>query len=432
MVQRLNSSSEGFTAGFADLLGAKRESSAEVGETVAGILADVRRRGDEALVELTAKLDRLEIGADRLRFTQDEIASASADIDAELRAALELAHKRIKAHHEKQKPQDHIYKDKLGVTLGTRWTPVEAVGIYVPGGLASYPSSVLMNAVPAAVAGVERIAMVVPTPDGVVNPAILAAAEIAGVSEIYRIGGAQAVAALAFGTDTIAPVDKIVGPGNAYVAAAKRQVFGVVGIDMIAGPSEVLIIADSSANPAWVAADLLAQAEHGAGAQSILVTTDAALADAVETEVDRQLELLPRADIAREGWQTYGAIIEVPDLPDRFPHRQPYCTGTSRTGARQCRGLSRAGSSRGCGFSRPSHARSYRRLCGRFQPRPADRPLGALRVRPRRARLHEAHFGSRLRSGSLERTCTGNRSAGGSGKPERPWPLRLDQVEPVG
>lgn len=318
MVQRLDSASEGFTSGFADLLGAKRESSAEVGETVAGILADVRRRGDSALVELTKKLDRLEIDADRLRFAPGEIAKAAAQIDADLRAALELAHARITAHHEKQKPEDHIYKDRLGVTLGTRWTPVESVGIYVPGGLASYPSSVLMNAVPATVAGVERIAMVVPTPDGVVNPAILAAAEIAGVTEIYRIGGAQAVAALAFGTETIAPVDKIVGPGNAFVAAAKRQVFGVVGIDMIAGPSEVLIIADESANPAWVAADLLAQAEHGAGAQSILVTTDEALADAVEAEVERQLELLSRADIAREGWQTYGAIITVPDLPTAF------------------------------------------------------------------------------------------------------------------
>ncbi|MGB3025841.1 histidinol dehydrogenase [Paradevosia shaoguanensis] len=305
-----------FAARFQALLEGKRESSQEVGDTVAGIIADVRARGDEALVELTNKFDKANVTAEMLRFTEAEIEEAAARVTPEVRSALETAHARIKAHHEKQKPVDHIYTDEIGVTLGTRWTAIEAVGIYVPGGLASYPSSVLMNAVPAKVAGVERIAMVVPTPRGEINAAILAAAKIAGVTEIYRVGGAQAVAALAYGTRAIAPVDKIMGPGNAYVAAAKRQVFGKVGIDMIAGPSEVLVIADSSANPAWVAADLLAQAEHGAGAQSILVTTDPRLADAVAREVDRQLAVLPREKLTREGWEEFGAIITVASLDE--------------------------------------------------------------------------------------------------------------------
>jgi histidinol dehydrogenase len=305
-----------FAARFQALLEGKRESSQEVGDTVAGIIADVRARGDEALVELTNKFDKANVTAETLRFSEAEIEEAAARVTPEVRSALETAHARIKAHHEKQKPVDHIYTDEIGVTLGTRWTAIEAVGIYVPGGLASYPSSVLMNAVPAKVAGVERIAMVVPTPRGEINAAILAAAKIAGVTEIYRVGGAQAVAALAYGTRAIAPVDKIMGPGNAYVAAAKRQVFGKVGIDMIAGPSEVLVIADSSANPAWVAADLLAQAEHGAGAQSILVTTDPRLADAVAREVDRQLAVLPREKLTREGWEEFGAIITVASLDE--------------------------------------------------------------------------------------------------------------------
>lgn len=318
MPTRLDSTDSGFDAAFDALLGAKRETSAEVGETVAGIIADVRARGDAAIIGLTARFDKQTLTPQTLRFTESEIDAAVIELDPKVQSALELAHKRITAHHEKQKPEDHTYKDAIGVTLGTRWTAVEAVGIYVPGGLASYPSSVLMNAVPAKVAGVERIAMVVPTPGGEVNPAILAAARIAGVSEIYRIGGAQAVAALAYGTPTIAPVSKIVGPGNAYVAEAKRQVFGTVGIDMIAGPSDVLVIADGSANPAWIAADLLAQIEHGAGAQAIAITTDAALADTIVAEVERQLATLPRADIAREGWEAYGAVITVPDLDTAF------------------------------------------------------------------------------------------------------------------
>jgi histidinol dehydrogenase len=316
MPLRLDSAQADFEQRFSDLLGAKRESSKDVNDTVAAIIADVRARGDVAVAELTNKFDRTSLTPETLAFSADEIAAAAATVPDHVRAALQTAHDRIKSHHEKQKPQDHVYTDALGVTLGSRWTPVDAVGIYVPGGLASYPSSVLMNAVPARVAGVSRIAMVVPTPDGEINPTVLAAAQIAGITEIYRIGGAQAVAALAYGTASIPRVDKVTGPGNAFVATAKRQVFGQVGIDMIAGPSEVLVIADHSANPAWVAADLIAQAEHGAGAQSILVTNDARLADAVAAEVDRPLSLLPKEAIAREGWEELGAIITVASLDE--------------------------------------------------------------------------------------------------------------------
>ncbi|GLQ53108.1 histidinol dehydrogenase [Devosia nitrariae] len=316
MPLRLDSRQADFETAFTALLESKREASVEVGDVVAGIIADVRARGDEAVVELTNKFDKAGVTASSLAFSQDEIDAAAARVSPEVMAALETAHERIKAHHEKQKPVDHVYQDALGVTLGTRWTPIEAVGIYVPGGLASYPSSVLMNAVPAKVAGVERIAMAVPTPNGQYAAAILAAAKIAGVSEIYRIGGAQAVAALAYGTQTVAKVDKVVGPGNAYVAAAKRQVFGTVGIDMIAGPSEVLVIADGSANPAWVAADLIAQTEHGAGARAILVTTEKGLAEVVAAEVERQLALLPKQDLAREGWEEFSAIITVASLDE--------------------------------------------------------------------------------------------------------------------
>lgn len=316
MPLRLDSAAADFEAQFSALLAGKRESSQDVNDTVTSIIADVRARGDAAVVELTNKFDRAGVSSAGIRFSADEIAGAARSVPANVVAALQTAHDRIKSHHEKQKPQDQVYTDALGVTLGSRWTAVDAVGIYVPGGLASYPSSVLMNAVPARVAGVERIAMVVPTPNGEINPAILAAAQIAGVTEIYRIGGAQAVAALAYGTETIPRVDKVVGPGNAYVATAKRQVFGQVGIDMIAGPSEVLVIADASANPAWVAADLIAQAEHGGGAQSILVTTDTRLADAVDAEMDRQLALLPKQSIAREGWDEFGAIITVASLEE--------------------------------------------------------------------------------------------------------------------
>ena len=316
MPLRLDSADADFEQRFQHLLSGKRESSQDVSETVAGIIADIRARGDDALVELTNKFDRTRFTAADLRIGEAEIERAAAGVSDEVRAALQTAHDRIMAHHEKQKPADDIYTDPIGVTLGTRWTPVDAVGIYVPGGLASYPSSVLMNAVPAKVAGVGRIAMVVPTPDGQIAAAILLAARLAGITEIYRVGGAQAVAALAYGTATIAPVDKVVGPGNAYVASAKRQVFGQVGIDMIAGPSEVLVIADGSANPAWIAADLIAQAEHGAGARSILVTTEKGLADTVAAEVDRQIDVLPNPGNAREGWDQYSAIITVASLAD--------------------------------------------------------------------------------------------------------------------
>jgi histidinol dehydrogenase len=311
---RLDSRHAGFAEEFETLLGSKREASEEVSLAVATILDDVRTRGDEAVLAYTDRFDRLPLTAATLAFSADEIDAAEQAISGEVRAALQFAHDRIAAHHEKQKPLDHIYQDPLGVTLGTVWTPMEAVGIYVPGGTANYPSSVLMGAIPARIAGVGRIALTVPTPRGQVSPAVLVAARLAGVTEIYRIGGAQAIAALAYGTETIRPVNKIIGPGNAYVAAAKRQVFGTVGIDSIAGPSEVLIIADKTANPSWVAADLLAQAEHGGGAQSLLVTTDAALADAVAIEIERQIALLPRADIARDGWQEFGAIILVQSL----------------------------------------------------------------------------------------------------------------------
>ena len=319
MTSILSSAEPGFAQAFETLLASKREASVEVGDTVAAIIADVRARGDDALIALTKKFDGLDLTPQTLRFSPDEIDAAFDAVAPDVRDALTLAHRRITSHHEKQKPEDSVYTDAIGVTLGSRWTAVEAAGLYVPGGLAAYPSSVLMNAIPAKVAGVERLAMVVPTPGGVVNPAILAAAKIAGVTEIYRVGGAQAIAALAFGTQTIAPVAKITGPGNAYVAAAKRQVFGTVGIDMIAGPSEILIIADGSANPAWVAADLLAQAEHGAGAQSILLTTDAALARAVQAEVERQLAVLRAPENARAGWAEFGAIITVPSLNDAIP-----------------------------------------------------------------------------------------------------------------
>ena len=316
MPNRLDTADSDFDVRFRDLRDSKRESSQDVSDTVARIIADVRARGDAAVLELTNRFDRTDFAACDLRISPDEIEQAAATVSVDLRMALQTAHDRIRAHHEKQKPEDHLYQDALGVTLGTRWTPVDAVGIYVPGGLATYPSTVIMGAVPARLAGVERIALAVPTPGGEISPSILLAAQIAGVTEIYRIGGAQAIAALAYGTETVGRVDKIVGPGNAYVAAAKRQGFGQVGIDSIAGPSEVLVIADGSANPAWIAADLIAQAEHGGGAQSILVTTEKGLADAVAAEVDRQLSLLPKQEIAREGWEEFGANITVASLEE--------------------------------------------------------------------------------------------------------------------
>ncbi|GAB4552977.1 MAG: histidinol dehydrogenase [Ruegeria sp.] len=312
----LDTTSPDFETAFADLLSAKREDSPDVDAVVAEIIADVRSRGDTAVIELTAKFDRLELTPDTLAFSADEVTRAIATVSADDRAALELAAARIRAYHERQMPQDQEWTDESGATLGWRWSAVSAAGLYVPGGLASYPSSVLMNAIPAKVAGVERLAIAVPTPDGQVNPLVLLAARLSGVDEIYRIGGAQAIAALAYGTETIAPVDKITGPGNAFVAAAKRRVFGKVGIDMIAGPSEILVIADKENDPDWIALDLLSQAEHDESAQSILITDDAGFGRAVAEAVDKRLETLERRAIAGASWRDFGAIITVRDLDE--------------------------------------------------------------------------------------------------------------------
>jgi len=314
MPVRLDRSSADFAQRFADFLAMKREVSADIESATRAIVDDVAARGDLALIEATRKFDRLDLKPGGLRITPAEIDAAVKACDAGTLDALEFARDRIEVFHRRQLPKDERFTDALGVELGWRWSAIDAVGLYVPGGTAAYPSSVLMNAVPARVAGVARVVMVVPSPDGKLNPLVLAAAHLGGVSEVYRVGGAQAVAALAYGTDTIAPVAKIVGPGNAYVAAAKRLVFGKVGIDMIAGPSEVLVIADETGNAGWIAADLLAQAEHDVNAQSILITDSAALADEVERAVESQLATLPRAQIARTSWNEFGAIILVKQL----------------------------------------------------------------------------------------------------------------------
>ena len=314
MAARLSENDTDFAERFAGLLAAKREVSADVDAAARTIVEDVRARGDAALIEATARFDRQTLTAATLRVSEAEIDAAEQAVGAEERAALLLARDRIEAFHARQVPADDRYADALGVELGIRWTAIEAVGLYVPGGTASYPSSVLMNAVPARVAGVERIVMVTPSPDGKLNPLVLAAARIAGVDEVYRVGGAQAIAALAYGTETIRPVSKIMGPGNAFVAAAKRIVFGAVGIDMIAGPSEVLIVADEENDPDWIAADLLAQAEHDTAAQAILITDSPALADRVAVAVERQLATLPRAATAAASWRDFGAIIVVGSL----------------------------------------------------------------------------------------------------------------------
>ena len=316
MARMLNSADGGFREDLQALLNAKRAREMDVADTVSGIIRKVREEGDEALYELTEKFDRFDARERGLRVTREEIGEATARVKPEVLEALKLAASRVRAYHERQIPADETYTDETGAELGHRWTPVDAAGLYVPGGLAAYPSSVVMNAVPARVAGVKRLVMVVPTPQGQVNDLVLAAADVAGVDEVWRIGGAQAIAALAHGTESIRPVDMIVGPGNAFVAEAKRQVFGKCGIDMIAGPSEVLAIADSSADPEWLAADLLAQAEHDRAAQSILLTPDAELARAVARAVEEQLATLPKADIAGESWENFGAIIVVKDFDE--------------------------------------------------------------------------------------------------------------------
>jgi histidinol dehydrogenase len=310
----LDATDPGFERAFAALLGAKREEAVDVDDKVAAIIADVRARGDAAVIELTARYDKLDLTPATLAFSKAEIDAACDSVPAAERDALELAAARIRAYHDRQRPSDARWTDATGAELGWRWGPVSAAGLYVPGGLASYPSSVLMNAIPAQVAGVSRLVICAPTPGGVVNPLVLLAARLSGVSTVYRIGGAQAVAAMAYGTETIAPVDKITGPGNAYVAAAKRRVFGRVGIDMIAGPSEILVIADADNDPDWIALDLLSQAEHDESAQSILITTDATFGQAVAKAVEKRLETLERRAIAGASWRDYGAIITVPDL----------------------------------------------------------------------------------------------------------------------
>ena len=314
MTYKLDASTPGFEGQFTRLLNAKRETSAEVDTVVSSIIADVRDRGDQAVLEYTAQFDRNKLSATELRVTPEEIQVAVKACDPSVLAALKLAAQRIHDFHHRLIPQNLSYVDDQGVELGYRWQAIDVVGLYVPGGLAAYPSSVLMNAIPAQAAGVQRLVMVVPTPDRKLNPLVLAAASLAGVTEIYRVGGAQAIAALAYGTATIPQVDKIVGPGNAYVAAAKRQVYGQVGIDAIAGPSEILVVADRLNDPAWIAADLLSQAEHDRSAQSILITDDAGFAAAVEREIERLLQSLSRAEIATASWRDHGAIIIVPDV----------------------------------------------------------------------------------------------------------------------
>ena len=316
MARRLDSRAPGFAAQFDALLNAKREEEEDVAQTVRAIIADVRARGDAALVELSNRFDKAGLTAATLRLPQADIDAAEAHCGKDALAALDVAANRIETYHRRQLPQDAWFTDQIGAGLGWRWTPLDSVGLYVPGGTASYPSSVLMNAVPARVAGVGRVVMVTPASGGKINPLVLAAAKRAGIGEIYRVGGAQAVAALAYGTTSIAPVDKIVGPGNAYVAAAKREVFGKVGIDSVAGPSEILVVADGANNPDWIAADLLSQAEHDPSSQSILITDDAAFADKVATSVEAALKLLPRQAIARASWTANGAIVLVANLDD--------------------------------------------------------------------------------------------------------------------
>ncbi len=317
MTLTLDIRDDNFETSFQSFLNSKRENAPDVNATVSEILENVRKNGDKAVLEYTAKFDRLKLAPETMRVSAEEIEEAVKSCDKETLDALYLAAERIEAFHEKQMPESHFFNDETGALMGWRWTPVRTAGLYVPGGTAAYPSSVLMNAIPAKVAGVQRIVMVVPCPDGKINPLVLAAADCVGIQEIYRIGGAQAIGALAYGTETIAPVDMIVGPGNAFVAAAKRQVFGRVGIDMIAGPSEILVIADKTATPEWTAADLLSQAEHDVSARSVLITDDADFANKVKEEIEKQLKTLDREAIARKSWEDNGAIILVENLEEQ-------------------------------------------------------------------------------------------------------------------
>ena len=432
MAIRLDTRSGDFAQSFRAFLDTKRETSADVEAVVRTIVADVAARGDEALKELTLKFDRLDLDRVGMKVTPGEIAAAQNACARETLAALELARDRIEAYHRRQVPRDDRFTDALGVELGSRWTAIESVGLYVPGGTAAYPSSVLMNAVPAKVAGVPRLAMVVPAPGGVLNPLVLAAAKLAGVDEIFRIGGAQAVAALAFGTQSIAPVAKIVGPGNAYVAAAKRLVFGKVGIDMIAGPSEVLIIADKTGNADWIAADLLAQAEHDTSAQAILITDSQALADAVERAIEGQLMRLPRHKIASASWQDFGAVILVRSFDEALPlvdaiapeHLEIATADAEASGAAhpQCRR----------NFHWRTHAGSDRRLRCWLQSRAADGAFGAFLFRPRRARFHEAHLAAQMRAGAIARAWRRRHGARHRRRARCPRSFHLHSAQPLG
>ncbi|MGI9389672.1 MAG: histidinol dehydrogenase [Boseongicola sp.] len=334
MPQFFATTDDDFEDRFAALLSAKREDASDVDDAVVGIIADVRARGDVALIELTTKFDGLDLTPETMAFTPDEIQAAISNVDQDERNALELAAIRIRDYHARQMPEDTSWTDSSGATLGWRWGPVSSAGLYVPGGLASYPSSVLMNAIPAKVAGVQSLVMTTPTPEGAVNPLVLLAADLSGITTVYRLGGAQAIAALAYGTETIRAVDKITGPGNAYVAAAKRRVFGKVGVDMIAGPSEILVIADVDNDPDWIALDLLSQAEHDEAAQAILITTDAVFGQAVAAAVEMRLETLQRRSIAGASWRDHGAVITVQNLgeaaglaDDIAPEHLELCVG---------------------------------------------------------------------------------------------------------
>jgi histidinol dehydrogenase len=383
-----------FEPRFAALLAMKRETAAEVDDAVAAIIDDVAMRGDAALIEYTSRFDRVTLSPAGLRLSPDEIAAEADKAAPETLAALRLAAERIESFHRRQLPAGIDYVDAAGVRLGQRWRPIAAAGLYVPGGTAAYPSSVLMNAIPAKVAGVERLVMTVPAPEGVLNPLVMAAARLVGVDEVYRVGGAQAIAALAYGTATIAPVDKVVGPGNAYVAAAKRRVFGRVGIDMIAGPSEILVIADRDNDPTWIAADLLSQAEHDTAAQAILITDDGDFAAAVEGEIARHLARQRRRHRCRRLGRGAAA--------DR-PHR----SRTSRIGDREPRGVGGAGAPCRRDLSRPPYAGSGRRLHRRPQPRAADGAQRALRFGAGCPRFHETHDDCRLRCGGARRAGAG-------------------------
>ncbi len=421
---RLDAAAADFQEKFEQLLHMKRETAEEVDHVVRDIIADVIARGDAALIDYSRRFDRIELTPATLRISREEIDAATAACSSEQIAALELARDRIVAFHERQRPSDLRFTDEAGVELGWRWTAVDSAGLYVPGGTAAYPSSVLMNAVPAKVAGVERLVMVVPAPDGQLSPLVLAAARIAGVDEIYRVGGAQAVAALAYGTETIEPVAKIVGPGNAYVAAAKRRVFGQCGIDMIAGPSEVLILADKTARADWIAIDLLAQAEHDTAAQSILITDDRALADAVETAVAERLKTLPRRAIAEKSWNELGATIIVEKLEQALPLADRIAAEHLEIMAANAEELASGRAQRRGDLHRRLHARGDRRLCRRLQPRAAHGAVGALFLGPQCAGFHEAHLAAQMFARQPAGHRAGGGGAGNGGAARRPCAVR--------